>query len=76
MKFFREPRLGCYYAIDIRYQGSMQYSSLLSAIENYKEYKIKKEEQDKRLAEKEEEEKQKAQEEAAQEKNEEKDKEK
>ena len=75
MKFFREPRLGCYYAIDIRYQGSMQYSSLLSAIENYKD-KIKKEEQDKRLAEKEEEEKLKAQEEAGQEKNEEKDKEK
>ena len=69
MKFFREPRLGCYYAIDIRYKGSMQYSSLLSAIENYKEYKIKKEEQDKRLAEKEEEEKLKAQEEANQEKN-------
>ena len=76
MKFFREPRLGCYYAIDIRYQGSMQYSSLLSAIENYKEYKIKKEEQDKRLAEKEEEEKLKAQEEANQEKNEDKEKEK
>jgi len=76
MKFFREPRLGCYYAIDIRYQGSMQYSSLLSAIENYKEYKVKKEEQDKRLAEKEEEEKLKAQEEAGQEKPEEKDKEK
>ena len=76
MKFFREPRLGCYYAIDIRYQGSMQYSSLISAIENYKEYKIKKEEQDKRLAEKEEEEKLKAQEEANQEKNDEKEKEK
>ena len=76
MKFFREPRLGCYYAIDIRYQSSMQYSSLLSAIENFKEYKVKKEEQDKRLAEKEEEEKQKAQEEGTQEKNEEKDKEK
>ena len=75
MKFFREPRLGCYYAIDIRYQSSMQYSSLLSAIENFKEYKVKKEEQDKRLAEKEEE-KQKAQEEGTQEKNEEKDKEK
>ena len=76
MKFFREPRLGCYYAIDIRYKGSMQYSSLLSAIENYKEYKIKKEEQDKRLAEKEEEEKLKALEEANQEKNEDKEKEK
>ena len=76
MKFFREPRLGCYYAIDIRYQSSMQYSSLLSAIENFKEYKVKKEEQDKRLAEKEEEEKQKAQEEGTQEKKEEKDKEK
>jgi len=76
MKFFREPRLGCYYAIDIRYQGSMQYSSLLSAIENFKEYKVKKEEQDKRLAEKAEEEKLKAQDEANQEKNEEKDKEK
>ena len=76
MKFFREPRLGCYYAIDIRYKGSMQYSSLLSAIENYQEYKVKKEEQDKRLAEKEEEEKLKAQEEANQEKNEDKEKEK
>ena len=76
MKFFREPRLGCYYAIDIRYQSSMQYSSLLSAIENFKEYKVKKEEQDKRLAEKAEEEKLKAQEEGNQEKNEEKDKEK
>jgi len=76
IKFFREPRLGCYYAIDIRYQGSMQYSSLLSAIENYNEYKVKKEEQDKRLAEKEEEEKLKALEEANQEKNEEQNKEK
>ena len=76
MKFFREPRLGCYYAIDIRYQGSMQYSSLVSAIENYQDYKVKKEEQDKRLAEKEEEEKQKAAEEANQEKNEDKEKEK
>ena len=71
MKFFREPRLGCYYAIDMRYQGSMQYSSLLSAIENYKEYKVKKDEQDKRLAEKEEEEKLKALEEQGQEKKEE-----
>lgn len=54
----------------------MQYSSLLSAIENYNEYKVKKEEQDKRLAEKEEEEKLKALEEANQEKNEEPNKEK
>ena len=50
MKFFREPRLGCYYAIDIRYQGSLQYSSLVNAIENYEEYKVKKEEEDKRNA--------------------------
>ena len=45
MKFFREPRLGCYYAIDIRYQSSMQYSSLLSAIENFKEYKRRNDEE-------------------------------
>jgi hypothetical protein len=55
--FFREPRLGSYIAIDIRYQSSLQYSSLTSAIENLNEYKVKKEEQDKRLAEKAEEEK-------------------
>ena len=57
INFFREPRLGSYIAIDIRYQSSMQYSSLTSAIENLNEYKVKKEEQDKRLAEKAEEEK-------------------
>ena len=72
MKFFREPRLGCYYAIDIRYQGSLQYSSLVNAIENYEEYKVKKEEEDKRNAEREEEEKLKAAEEQLNQENKEK----
>ncbi|MCQ2820262.1 MAG: hypothetical protein MJ252_23600, partial [archaeon] len=65
IKFFREPRLGCYLAVDIRYQSSMQYSSLLSAIKNFQEYKEKAAEQEKRRLEKEEEAKQKAEEMAA-----------
>ena len=64
IKFFREPRLGCYLAIDIRYMSSMQYSSLVSAIENLNEYKIKFAEQEKRREEKEAKEKEKEGEEA------------
>ena len=46
MNNFKEPRLGCYYSIDIRFQGFIEYSPFLNAIENYKEYKVKKEEGD------------------------------
>ena len=59
IKFFREPRLGCYIAIDIRYMSSMQYSSLVSAIENLNEYKVKFAEQEKRREEREAREKEK-----------------
>ena len=59
IKFFREPRLGCYLAIDIRYMSSMQYSSLVSAIENLNEYKVKFAEQEKRREEREAREKEK-----------------
>ena len=58
IKFFREPRLGCYFAIDIRYNSSLNYNALKTAIENLEDYKIKKADYDKRMAEKEEEEKQ------------------
>ena len=59
IKFFRVPRLGCYLAIDIRYMSSMQYSSLVSAIENLNEYKVKFAEQEKRREEREAREKEK-----------------
>ena len=58
IKFFREPILGCYFAIDIRYNSSLKYNALKTAIENLEDYKIKKADYDKRMAEKEEEEKQ------------------
>jgi hypothetical protein len=58
IKFFREPRLGCYFAIDIRYNSSLNYNALKSAIENLEDYKIKKGDYDKRMVEKEKEEKQ------------------
>ena len=38
MKFFREPRLGCYLALDLTYKTSLNYNSLLSAIKCTKEY--------------------------------------
>ena len=33
IKFFREPRLGCYLALDLTYKTSLSYNSLLSAIQ-------------------------------------------
>ena len=57
IKFFREPRLGCYFAIDIRYNSSLNYDALKTAIENLEEYNVKKADYDKRMAEKAEEEK-------------------
>jgi hypothetical protein len=38
IKFFREPRLGSYLAVDMSYNSSLSQSSLLSAIENKREY--------------------------------------
>ncbi len=58
IKFFREPRLGYYFAIDIRYNSSLNYNALKSTFDNLEDYKIKKGDYDKRMAEKEEEEKQ------------------
>ncbi len=48
IKFFREPRLGYYFAIDIRYNSSLNYNALKSAIENLEDYKIKKAEMKKK----------------------------
>ena len=38
MNFFREPRLGCYLALDLTYKTSLSYPSLLSAIQCTKNY--------------------------------------
>jgi len=35
MKFFREPRLGCYLALDMSYLSSLNNDSLVSAINNF-----------------------------------------
>lgn len=51
MQFFREPRLGCYFAVDITYQSSLSYVSLRSAIDAKKDYLEKKKEQDQRYEE-------------------------
>ena len=51
IRFFREPRLGCYYAVDITYKTSLSYASLLSAIHASKEYKENKEKQEQRYKE-------------------------
>ena len=51
MKFFREPRLGCYLALDLTYKSSMNYASLLSAIQCTKEYEAAKEAQEARKQE-------------------------
>ena len=51
MKFFREPRLGCYLALDLTYKTSLNYNSLLSAIKCTKEYEQAKSEQEKRKKE-------------------------
>jgi hypothetical protein len=39
MKFFREPRLGCYLALDISYNSSLSNDSLVSAINNFIEFR-------------------------------------
>ena len=45
MKFFREPHLGSYLALDLTYETSMSYNSLVSAItEKNEEEKSKQEE--------------------------------
>ena len=51
IKFFREPRLGCYLALDLTYKTSLSYNSLLSAIECTKSYQTAKEEQEARKKE-------------------------
>ena len=38
MKFFKEPRLGCYLAVDISYRSSLNKDSLDTAIEYYYEF--------------------------------------
>ena len=51
IKFFREPRLGCYLVLDLTYKTSLSYSSLLSAIECTRNYEAAKEEQESRKKE-------------------------
>ena len=51
IKFFREPRLGCYLALDLTYKTSLSYNSLLSAIQCTKNYETAKEEQEARKKE-------------------------
>ena len=51
IKFFREPRLGCYFALDLTYKTSLSYNSLLSAIQCTKDYETAKEEQEQRKKE-------------------------
>ena len=51
IKFFKEPRLGCYLALDLTYKTSLSYNSLLSAIECTKNYEASKEEQEARKKE-------------------------
>jgi len=49
--FFREPRLGCYLALDLTYQTSLSYNSLLSAIQCTKNYEEAKAAQEQRKKE-------------------------
>ena len=51
IKFFREPRLGCYLALDLTYKTSLSYNSLLSAIRCTKNYEGSKEEEETRKKE-------------------------
>ena len=41
MKFFKEPRLGSYFALDISYRSSFSKESLDTSVEYYKDYKLK-----------------------------------
>ena len=48
--FFRESRLGCYFALDLTYKTSLSYTSLLSSIQytkNYEEVKAAQEQRKK-----------------------------
>ena len=51
IKFFREPRLGCYIALDLTYKTSLSYNSLLSSIQCIKNYETSKAEQEARKKE-------------------------
>ena len=51
IKFFREPRLGCYFALDLTYKASLSYNSLLSSIQCTKNYETSKAEQEARKKE-------------------------
>ncbi len=51
MKFFREPRLGCYFALDLSYETSLSYNSLVSAIDCTKKYEEEKTKQEQRYKE-------------------------
>ena len=51
MNFFREPRLGCYLALDLTYKTSLSYPSLLSAIQCTKNYEEAKAAQEQRKKE-------------------------
>ena len=51
IKFFREPRLGCYFVLDLTYKTSLTYNSLLSAIQCTRNYESAKEEQESRKKE-------------------------
>ena len=51
MNFFREPRLGCYLALDLTYKTSLSYNSLLSAIQCTKNYEAAKAAQEQRKKE-------------------------
>ena len=51
INFFREPRLGCYLALDLTYKTSLSYNSLLSAIKCTKNYEEAKAAQEQRKKE-------------------------
>ena len=51
INFFREPRLGCYLALDLTYKTSLSYNSLLSAIQCTKNYEEAKAAQEQRKKE-------------------------
>ena len=48
IKFIKEPRLGCYLALDLTYKTSLSYNPLLNAIQCTKNYEASKEEHEAR----------------------------
>lgn len=54
IKFFKEPRLGCYLALDLRFKSSLSTESLKSSLEKWEEYLGEKNEIEQRKQEKEE----------------------